>query len=89
MRKILIFTRNIRSIMSETLKWTTQKRKIKELIPYEQNPRQMTEKQKKDLEKSIKKFDLVEIPAVDTDSKIISGHQRIKIFRCSEGATRL
>jgi len=32
--------------MSETLKWTTQKRKIKELIPYEQNPRQMTEKQK-------------------------------------------
>ena len=46
MRKILIFTRNIRSIMSETLKWTTQKRKIKELIPYEQNPRQMTEKQK-------------------------------------------
>lgn len=63
------------------LKWHTEKRKVNELLPYEGNPRQMTEKQKKDLEKSLKKFDLVEIPAIDTDNKIIAGHQRIKIMQ--------
>ena len=64
----------------EKLSWHTEKLKVKHLIPYEGNPRQMTEKQAKDLEKSIKKFNLVDIPAVDTDNKIISGHQRLRIL---------
>jgi len=62
------------------MKWTTEKRKISDLIPYEHNPRQMTEKQNEDLKKSLEKFDLVEIPAIDTDNKIISGHQRLRIL---------
>jgi len=64
----------------EPLVWHTEQRKIKHLIPWEGNPRQMTEKQAKDLEKSLKKFNLVDIPAIDTDNKIISGHQRVKIL---------
>ena len=64
----------------DKLVWHTEQRKIKHLIEYEGNPRMMTEKQAKDLERSIKKFNLVEIPAIDTDNKIISGHQRIKIL---------
>lgn len=65
----------------EKLKWHTEKRKIDDLVPYEQNPRQMTDKQVEDLKGSLEKFDLVEIPAIDTDNKIIAGHQRLKILQ--------
>lgn len=63
------------------LKWTTEKRKINDLIPYSQNPRQMTDKQNKDLTKSLEKFDLVEIPAINTDGTILAGHQRLRIMQ--------
>jgi ParB-like chromosome segregation protein Spo0J len=62
------------------MKWTTQRRKIKDLVPYPTNPRQMTDKQNKDLTASLKKFDLVEIPAVNTDGTILAGHQRLRIM---------
>ena len=62
------------------LSWTTEKRKIKDLIPAQYNPRQMTETQAKDLRKSIEKFDIVEIPAVNTDGTILAGHQRLHIL---------
>lgn len=64
----------------EKLIWHTEKRKVKDLIPYERNPRQMTDKQKADLEESLKKFNLVEIPAINTDNTIIAGHMRLKIM---------
>lgn len=62
------------------MNWKTEKRKLKDLIPYEKNPRILTDKQKKEIEKSLKKFDLVEIPAINLDNKIIAGHQRVKIL---------
>jgi DNA modification methylase len=34
-----------------------------------------------DLKKSLQKFNLVEIPAIDTDGTIIAGHQRIKALQ--------
>ena len=37
------------------LKWHTEKRKVKDLILYEENPREMTEKQKDDILKSLRK----------------------------------
>jgi ParB-like chromosome segregation protein Spo0J len=63
------------------MKWKTEQRKISDLIPYESNPRQMTEKQNKDLTKSLEKFDLVEIPAINTDGTILAGHQRLRIMQ--------
>lgn len=63
------------------MKWHTERRKVSELIPYEGNPRRLTEKQFKDLERSLKKFDLVEIPAINTDNTILAGHQRLKILQ--------
>lgn len=60
------------------LVWHTEKRIIDDLIPYEKNPRKMSESEKKELGKSLEKFNLVEIPAIDTDNKIIAGHQRLK-----------
>jgi DNA modification methylase len=63
------------------MKWTTEKRKVNDLIPYDKNPRQMTDKQNKDLTASLKKFDLVEIPAINKDGTILAGHQRLRIMQ--------
>lgn len=64
----------------ESLIWTTEKRKIKDLVPWDKNPRTLTKKQAEDLRKSLEKFNLVEIPAINTDNKVIAGHQRIAIM---------
>src|SRR3990167_924333 len=63
------------------MKWTTEKRRVNDLLPYANNPRQMTEKQDKDLKESLRKFDLVEIPAINRDGIILAGHQRLRILR--------
>lgn len=63
------------------LKWNNQKRKLSDLKNYEHNPRKLSDKQKNDLKKSLEKFDLAEIPAINTDNTIIAGHQRISILR--------
>lgn len=62
------------------MKWTTEKRRLGELIPYEHNPRQLTDKQYADLKASLSKFNLAEIPAVNTDNQLLAGHQRVKIM---------
>jgi hypothetical protein len=48
--------------MIEKIQWHIEKRKIKNLISTENNPRQITTKQVEDLKKSLKKFNLVDIP---------------------------
>ena len=65
----------------QKLKWTTEERVVNDLLPYEANPRQISEKQIKDLKRSLSKYNLVEIPAIDKDGKILAGHQRIKILQ--------
>lgn len=67
--------------MPKKLVWRTEKRLVKDLLPYEKNPRIISEKQLKDLTKSMKRFNLVEIPAVTPDGRIIAGHQRIKALQ--------
>ncbi len=63
------------------LSWSTQIRKADDLLPYSKNPRSISDKQMNDLKKSLKKFNLVELPAIDTDGKIIAGHQRIRALQ--------
>ena len=67
--------------MKTQLSWHTETRKIDDLVPYEKNPRPLSNKQRKDLEASITKFNLVEIPAVNTDNTVIAGHARLKIMQ--------
>ncbi len=64
-----------------SLVWHTESRKVDDLVPYEKNPRQMSEKQIADLKKSLERFNLVEIPAIDADNRIVAGHQRLKILQ--------
>jgi DNA modification methylase len=63
------------------LQWRTETRKVSNLIPNDQNPRVMSPKQIEDLKRSLKKFNLVEIPVIDTDDKVIAGHQRLMVMK--------
>ena len=62
------------------MKWHNEKRKLSELIPYEMNPRQLSVEQHEHLTASLKKFDLAEVPAINTDNTIVAGHQRVRIL---------
>lgn len=62
----------------EQLAWTTQQRKVVDLLPYEYNPRKMTAQQSRKLRESLEKFGLVEIPVINLDGTLLAGHQRCK-----------
>lgn len=64
----------------EPLIWTTQSRKVKELVKYSLNPRKINDTEKRNIQASLNKFGLVEIPVVDTDNTLIAGHQRVEIM---------
>lgn len=61
--------------------WTTVQKRVNGLIPQKINPRVITDKQMLDIKKSLQKYNLVEIPAIDTDGTILAGHQRIKALQ--------
>lgn len=65
---------------AEHLQWNTVQRKVADLVPYDLNPRGISDKERRDLQTSINKFGLVEIPAIDADNKILAGHQRLAIL---------
>lgn len=59
------------------LEWKTVKVKVKDLVQLDINPRKISEEKKQKLVESLEKFNLVEIPAVNTDMQIIGGNQRV------------
>lgn len=65
----------------EKLQWSTMQKKVNDLIPQNINPRSINKKQLEDLKRSLEKYNLVEIPAIDKDGTILAGHQRIKILK--------
>jgi hypothetical protein len=62
------------------INWGTEQRKVSDLVPHPNNPRQMTEKQVADLTASLTRFNLAELPVVNTDNMILAGHQRLRIL---------
>lgn len=70
----------------EKISFHNEKRKLGDLLPHEHNPRRLSPQQAIDLRRSLKKFSLAEIPVINTDNKILAGHQRIKILGDLEGA---
>ena len=62
--------------MPESIKWTDAKRKLSELIPWDVNPRQMTEKQAAHLQTSIDKFGIAQPFLISPNNDIYDGHQR-------------
>jgi DNA modification methylase len=63
------------------LEWHTEKRKVEDLVPFAFNPRVLTDKKREQLQRSLEKFNLVEIPAINLDNMIIAGHQRITVLK--------
>lgn len=68
-------------IKEKKLEWLTEKRKVNDLLPLDINPRKISEHKKQTLIKSIEKFNLAEIPAINKDNTIIAGHQRISALQ--------
>lgn len=62
------------------LSWKTEKRLIKDLMLSDINPRKISKEQKEALQKSLEKFNLADIPVLNTDNTIISGNQRLQIL---------
>lgn len=63
------------------LSWVTETRKISDLVPNVKNPRTISPKQIEDLKRSLKKFNIVEIPVIDTQNNVIAGHQRLMVLK--------
>jgi ParB-like chromosome segregation protein Spo0J len=63
------------------ISWRTVEKKVGDLVPNIKNPRLMSPKQMEDLKRSLKKFNLVELPVVDVDLTVIAGHQRLMALK--------
>lgn len=61
----------------EQLNWTTVQRRVGDLIPNPENYKKLSETKKKKLIASLEKFGLVDIPVIDYDEMLLSGHQRL------------
>lgn len=59
------------------LEWSTVKRKVHDLLPSDFNPRKITDEKRRKLERSLSKFNLVEIPVINLDNTLLAGHQRV------------
>jgi len=57
--------------------WHTEKRRVNDLIRYEKNPRILTPKQLEGLKRSLKKFNIAELPATNVDGTLVAGNQRV------------
>jgi ParB-like chromosome segregation protein Spo0J len=66
--------------MKQKITWHLEKRKLKDLYPYDKNPRQLSEKQFEQLKKSVDKFGLIDRPCINADGTIIGGHQRLHVM---------
>ena len=58
------------------MNWTSEKRKLSDLVPWEHNPRQLKEKQAEHLKESLTKFGIVYPLLISPDNQIYDGHQR-------------
>ena len=63
------------------LEWSTERRIVNDLRPYDENPRVMSEDEANELRRSLQRFNLVEIPVIDTKNRIVAGHQRVRLLQ--------
>ncbi len=66
--------------MAKKLEWRTERRKVKDLIRYEKNPRTLSEIQLDGLKRSLKKFNVAELPCINTDGTLVAGNQRVLVL---------
>ena len=62
------------------LTWTNDKRRLGELMPWPQNPRQIRKEDADRLADSLDQFGQVQTIAIDPDGEIVDGHQRQNVW---------
>ena len=63
--------------MAKKLEWLTEFRKVKELIQYKKNPRVLSPVHLEGVKRSLKKFNVAELPCINTDGTLVAGNQRV------------
>ena len=71
--------------MTDTITWTTERRKIRDLIPWPRNPRQIKGEQVRRLQESVEEFGQFETVAVGPGNEVYNGHQRLKSWGAKYG----
>ena len=70
--------------MAERITWSSEKRYLKDLLPWDRNPRILSKEQEANLKESLSRFGVVEPPAINTDNTIIGGHMRSRVMGLME-----
>ncbi len=73
-------------IFMTKIKWTNEKRKLSELVPWPRNPRQIKKDEASRLSNSLEEFDQVETIAIGPENEIYNGHQRLNVWAEELGA---
>lgn len=60
--------------------WTNERRRLRDLVPWEGNPRQMGKGEAARLVASLDTFGQIETIAIDPTNLILDGHQREKVW---------
>ena len=68
----------------EKLTWKNETRKLKDLMPWALNPRQINSEQARRLLESLEEFGQVQTIAIDPEGVIIDGHQRLHVWAAEE-----
>ena len=69
--------------MTEAITWTNDRRKLRDLAPWEHNPRQIRKDEAERLAESLAEFGQIQTIAVDPDGSILDGHQRQLVWSAS------
>jgi hypothetical protein len=67
------------------LTWHPVKVKLRDLKPWDENPRQLTSEQARRIASSIERFGLVQAIAIGPDGEVYDGHQRLTVLKRTAG----
>lgn len=68
--------------------WYIKEYKIADIKELAKNPRNLTQKAKNDIKKSLDRFGLIDKPIINTDGQLIGGHQRLHVLH-DEGVEKV
>jgi len=66
------------------IQWTNEKRRLGDLIPRPDNPRQILEADAERLERSLAEFGQVQTIAIEADGTLVDGHQRAQVWAAAQ-----
>lgn len=68
-----------------SIEWTQERRRLRELVPWPRNPRQIRTDQARRLAQSFDEFGQVETLAIGPNGEVYNGHQRLNVLMKQHG----